>query len=251
MLWNSIQIFSVPLDCIYSIWFELRVNAVDMLACPCVYVTRSSETKPEEPWALAAEGGGQRGHLPCPWNLKKLTSYAIGARRGNLGSNLLVDAFVAKWYCDICYTKYAYFMFGFYWVRHLHKADTPLISLTLIALFQHSNMHTSWLLCWLSHISAIHLQLNCLNIKFSQKHRRNTSLLISNQVNQTVQGAKTALRWCGMDSGRGKTVAAPPRPPPSARSKVSQRPAENSILLDLTILIVVFFSPETLLNTYM
>ena len=80
-------------------WFELRVNAVDMLACPCVYVTRSSETKPQEPWALAAEGG-QRGHLPCPWNLKKLTSYAIGARRGNLGSNLLVDAVVAKWYCD-------------------------------------------------------------------------------------------------------------------------------------------------------
>ena len=42
-------------------------------------------------------GGGAKGELASPLKFeKKLTSYAIGARRGNLGSNLLVDAFVAK-----------------------------------------------------------------------------------------------------------------------------------------------------------
>ena len=42
-----------------------------MRACPCVYVTRSSETKPEEPWALAAEGGGAKGELASPLKFEK------------------------------------------------------------------------------------------------------------------------------------------------------------------------------------
>ena len=45
-------------------------SAVDMHACPCVYVTRSSETKPEEPWALAAEGGA-KGALASPLKFEK------------------------------------------------------------------------------------------------------------------------------------------------------------------------------------
>ena len=126
MLWNSIQILSVPLDYIYLSWIAGQCCRYACMSM-CVYVTRSSETKPEEPWALAAEGA--KGALALPLKFEKVDVIRHRRPERQPGFESACRRFCRKMILWLCYTKYAYLMFGFYWVRDLHKADTPLLSI--------------------------------------------------------------------------------------------------------------------------
>ena len=148
MLWNSIQIFSVPLDCIYLIWIAgqcCRYACMSMCVCDTKFGNKAWGTM-----GARSGGGWAKGALALPLKFEKVDVIRHRRPERQPGFESACRRFCRKMILWLCYTKYAYLMFGFYWVRHLHKADTPLIGIhdiRIVRTYMHLCVHTCTCTC--------------------------------------------------------------------------------------------------------